>query len=242
MSFASIRRRLRDATHDPRRRRLRGPNIPIVERALTAAAGAALAGLALRRRGVLGGVLAGLGATLIARAAAGRDPLYRRLALRHGVDVRGSVTIDRPRHEVYVALRDLRRAPRFLSQIDSVVERGATAAWTADRGPVTIEWISEITEERPDQRLAWRAIPGSALEHEGAIELADVPGGTRVTIALRFEPPRGPFAGPLEGLYRNITRRQLAADLERLRGQLETHLPPFDPARYTGVPADAIHP
>jgi len=213
-----------DGASGPVRRRLEGVNIPPTERTISALAGAALAAIGLRQRGLVGGVLAGLGAALIARGVSGRSAGYRQLSKRAGVDVQRDVIVQRPRAEVYAALRDLRRLPRFLTPLVSVEEIDTASHWVAKVGPIQLEWMSEITDEVDGERLAWHSIPGGDLDHEGSIVLADVadgPAATRVTVALHFEPPAGTFAAPLRGLMRVLTRSQLARDLERLRGLLE---------------------
>lgn len=204
------------------RHRLRGTNIPTIERAASAIAGAGLAAIGAYRRGLLGGVLAGLGAALLTRGVSGRSAAYRGLAMRAGVDVRRSVLVARPRHEVFLALRDLRRMPRFITPLTSVDEFGGTSHWVAQVGMHQLEWLTDVVEEVPDQRLAWHSVPGGDLEHAGSIQLEDAgEDRTRVTVALRFEPPVGAFAGPLRGLMRLLSRSQLNSDLARLRELLE---------------------
>ena len=209
----------------PVRRRLIGVNIPILERAVTAAAGAALVVLAIRKRGLIGGLLGGLGAALVARSVSGECPAYRTLALRQGVRVQRSIIIQRPRREVFAMLRDLKNTPRYMTHITEVEELGENMShWVAEVGPVKLEWLAEIVEDMHDLRLSWQSVPGGDLEHEGAIDLEDAPGrrGTLVTISLRFQPPSGPIAVPLEGVMGAVTEGQLATDLIRLRQLLET--------------------
>jgi uncharacterized membrane protein len=208
----------------PVRRRLHGKNIPDSERAISVMAGAALAAIGLRRRGVLGGILAGVGAALIARGVGGRSAVYRGVAMRGGVEVRRSIIVQRTRREVYRALRALRYTPRFMSHLVSVEETGVTSRWIAKVGPIQLAWHAQIVEDLPDLRLSWRSRPGGDVDHEGAIDLEDAPGdrGTLVTISLRFQPPARRLITPWKSLLRIISSNQLATDLIRMRQLLET--------------------
>lgn len=208
----------------PIRRRVQGVNVPATERIASTAAGAALAFLGARVRGVGGGLLAALGTALVARGVSGRCPAYRSIALRQGIEVRRSVTVQRSRREVYAALRELRHVPRFMTHVVSVEEHGRTADWVAEIGPARLAWTTELVDELPDLRLSWRSVPGGDLQHEGAYDLEDAPGrrGTTITLSLRFDPPGGPFGAPFHGLVRAMTSHQLATDLIRLRQLLET--------------------
>lgn len=78
-----------EITDDPIRGRLDGVNIPSYERILTIGLGIAGAGLGVtaailgsRRAGIIGGVIAAVGAGLIARGTSGRCPAYRAMAQR----------------------------------------------------------------------------------------------------------------------------------------------------------------
>lgn len=213
-----------DASERPVRRRLHGANVPGVERAASAIAGTALAFLGARRKSLLGGVVAGLGAALLARAATGRSRLYRGLALRDAVAVHHAVTIQRSRREVFAFVRALRQTPRWMTHVAAVEETGATSRWIAGVGPLRLTWHAELVDELPDLRLSWRSLPGGDLAHEGSIDLEDAPGGrgTLVTVALRFRPATSFLAAPWRGLARVVTDNQLATDLIRLRQLLET--------------------
>jgi uncharacterized membrane protein len=82
-----------------------------------------------------------------------------------------------------------------MDHLESVVEDGEKRShWTAT-GPLgrTVEWDAEIINERPNELIAWRSIPGSDLDTAGSVhfESAGRNRGTIVTVSLKYDPPAG---------------------------------------------------
>jgi uncharacterized membrane protein len=211
---------------DDIRQRTSGVNVPRTERLASAAIGAAVAYLGARRGGLLGWLAAAGGAALVGRGVTGRCPMYRTRALGAGVQVRRAVTILRPRPEVYAFWRNLENLPRFMAHVQRVtVLDDRRSRWLVQEGPLTLEWTAEITEDIPDRRIAWSALPDATVVNAGVVELRDAPGGrgTEVHVALRYRPPGGAFvAAPLRGLLRKVTQVQVQSELRRLRQLLQT--------------------
>ena len=110
-------------------------------------------------------------------------------------EVNRSVTIRRPRQEVYAFWRDLQNLPRFMVHLQDVQEMdGPRSHWVA-HGPAdrTIEWDAEIVDESAHERIAWRALPGADVAHEGVVRFQDAPAdrGTEVYVQLRYNVPGG---------------------------------------------------
>ncbi len=212
--------------NDTIRSRLVGPNVPGYERIASVAAGGALAVIGVRRKGLAGVLLAALGGALVFRGVTGRCAAYRMRAVRKGIEVRRSVTVQASPHEVYELWRDLRNLPRFMSHVRSVeLESDGTSRWVIEEGGRKLEWRAEITEETPGRRLRWHSLPGGDLDHQGILDLYEAPGGrgTIVEVRMLYRPPGGLFvAGALSGFLREVPGLQLAAELARLRQLIET--------------------
>jgi uncharacterized membrane protein len=208
------------------RSRLVGVNVPPVERIASVAIGGALAAIGIRRRSIGGAVLAAIGSALVVRGVTGRSGLYRMRAVRKGIEIRRSVTVQASPREVYALWRDLRNLPRFMSHVKSVdVQPDGISTWTIEEGGRTFGWRAEIVEESPGRRLRWRSLPGGDLDHEGTLDLHEAPGdrGTVVDVRMRYRPPGGLFvSGMLNGLLRDAPGLQLAEELARLRMLVET--------------------
>lgn len=208
------------------RSRLVGINIPRGERVASIAIGGVLAAVGLRRRSLVGYLLAAAGGTLVARGVTGRSALYRMRALRKGIEVRRTITVQATPRDVYDLWRDLRNLPRFMEHVASVeLEPRGISRWTIEENGKRLEWRAEIVEDRPGRRLRWRSLPGGDLFNEGTLDLLEAAGdrGTVVDVRIRYRPPGGLFvSGLLSGVLRTLPGIQLAEELARLRMLLET--------------------
>src|SRR4051812_5629578 len=106
-----------------------------------------------------------------------------------------TVTINRPRAEVFAAWRDFRNLPRFLENIAEVrIDDDRRSHWVID-APAgrKVEWDAVLTEEEPDRLLAWESVEGADIKTSGRIEFRDGPPGrgTEVTAVIAYEPPAG---------------------------------------------------
>jgi uncharacterized membrane protein len=217
------------------RSRIVGTNVPGWERIASVVLGAGLvgtgvariAGVRMKERGILGGVVLGLaGVALLGRGISGRSGLYRMRSVRKGIEVRRAVTIQCSPQEVYELWRDLRNLPRFMEHVKSIeIESDRISRWRVAGGPKTLEWRAEITEDTPGRRLRWRSLPGGDIEHEGVVDVYEAPGGrgTVVEVRMRYRPPGGLVVmGMLNGILRKLPGLQLAEELARLRMLIET--------------------
>jgi len=210
----------------PIRNRIAGPNIPTGERIASVVFGSVLAMAGARRRSLVGVALVALGGGLLLRGVSGRSGVYRMRAVRKGIEVRRSVTIQATPREVYDVVRDLRNLPRFMEHVRSVeVGSDGVARWLIEEGRLELEWRAEIVEDSPGRRLRWRSLPGGDLTNEGIFDLREAPGGrgTVVEVRLRYQPPGGLLvAGMLNSFLRAVPGIQLGAELARLRMLIET--------------------
>ena len=215
------------------RSRIVGTNVPRWERIASAALGSGLMGmgaLGITRRSLAGsfggGLLAAVGAGLLARGISGRCAIYRMRSIRKGIEVRRSVTIQATPQEVYEVWRDFGNLPRFMEHVKSVeIEDERISRWVIQEGRKTLEWRAELTEDTPARRLRWRTLEGSAIEHEGVVDLYEATGGrgTVVEVRMRYKPPGGLFVmGMFSGILRRLPGLQLAEELARLRMLIET--------------------
>jgi uncharacterized membrane protein len=214
-------------------------NLGSAERAFSTVGGLALAAWGTRRRASGLGALASCaaGAFLAWRGASGRCPVYEALGLSsaEGVrpfrvaplarEVRGAITIQRPRDEVYAFFRALPHLPQFRHEVRAVTVNGdGSTHWVVEPlGGPALEWDSQVVEEVPGERLAWRVVPPSELDHEGEVELREAPRGrgTEVHVRLRFGAARSRSAMRLLDVLASDPGRMLDEDLRGLRQSLE---------------------
>lgn len=207
----------------------RGPvNVGKNERQISVTGGSALlaAGVAAfrKRNFASAAALSVVGGMLLYRGATGRCSLYGALGVSTAGDTEltAAVTINKPRDEVYCFWRELTGFAQVVKGLDSVEVTGDRTSRWKGHGPANIsrEWESEITEELPGERLAWRTTAGSP-SHEGSVTFRDAPGGrgTEVTVTI---------SAVSEGIGRAIAMAPRVAEwgieegLARIRQYLET--------------------
>jgi uncharacterized membrane protein len=180
----------------------------------------------LKRRSWTGTVLAGLGALLAYRGVVGYSRVYRRIGIERPdepIDIARTVTVNRSPQEVYAFWRELRNLPRFMPHVRAVIEQGPTLSHWIANVPMagrTVEWDSEIIEDRPGELIRWKTLPGGSLTHDGVVRFTHAPGGrgTEVHLHMRYEPPIGAAIGAL--LY-PFNKEIVAEELRRLKRLLE---------------------
>lgn len=165
----------------------------------------------------------GLGAALFARqrrhAASGSSA-------RRAVRIEEVATINRNVHDVYEFWRQFENFPRFMRHLESV-ERldGRRSRWRA-KAPagMTVEWEAETLEDREDEWIAWRSLPGSQVDNSGSVRFSRAPGarGTEVRVQLQYTPPAGPLGRGVAWLFGEEPESQVKDDLRRFKQLMET--------------------
>jgi uncharacterized membrane protein len=141
------------------------------------------------------------------------------------MQARTAITIRRPVEEVYRYWRDLTNLPSFMNHLASVEVTDGRSHWTANApAGTTVEWDAEVVEDRPDERIAWRALEGSQVSNSGSVWFAPAPGsdGTEVRVELAYDPPGGALGKVVAKLFGEEPQQQLTDDLRRLKQVLET--------------------
>lgn len=153
--------------------------------------------------------------------------LTRGIKTRHGsMPVVVTLTINRSAEDLYKAWRDLAQLPRWMKHLRSVdVKDERRSHWIAT-GPAgsRIEWDAEITEDRPHERIAWRSLEGSDVEHSGVVRFAPAPGnrGTMVTVEMRYAPPGGTLGSAVAAWFGEDAPQSIKMDLRRFKQVMET--------------------
>src|SRR4029079_13191635 len=73
-----------------------------------------------------------------------------------------TVDVQVPVRVAYDQWTQFEEFPLFMEGVEKVEQLDDThIAWTADIGGIKKRWIAEITEQKPDERIAWRAVEGA---------------------------------------------------------------------------------
>ncbi|HET6798640.1 MAG TPA: SRPBCC family protein [Gemmatimonadales bacterium] len=183
----------------------------------------------ITRRGAFGGLLRTLGAGLMVGTAGSRPGiagLLPRGDRRRAVDIQKTLHIAAPVEQVYAFWSNYENFPLFMSHVREVQDLGGGRSRWRVSGPggLPIEWQAVLTQQDPNQAIAWRSEPGSMLENAGMIRFVPVGAGTRVDLRLCYHPPAGGAGQAVAELLGSDPRAKLNQDLGRMKELLEaTH-------------------
>ncbi|WP_432502105.1 SRPBCC family protein [Kineococcus arenarius] len=130
-----------------------------------------------------------------------------------------SIDVDVPVHTAYNQWTQFESFPQFMSGVESITQVTETRNhWKTKVAGVEREFDTEITEQHPDERVAWKSVDGK--DHAGVVtfhRLAD--DKTKVTVQMDWE---------TEGLVEKVGAavgaddRQIKADLKRFKEFIES--------------------
>jgi uncharacterized membrane protein len=129
-----------------------------------------------------------------------------------------TIDVDVPLRTAYNQWTQFEEFPHFMEGVKSVSQLDDRhLRWIADVGGATKEWDAEITEQHPDERVAWRATSGA--QNAGVVTFHRLDDATtRVTLQMDVDP---------EGLVENagvalgFLDRRVKGDLERFKEFIE---------------------
>jgi uncharacterized membrane protein len=220
--------------------RTRAVNITQAERIASAVVGGILATAGVKKRGVAGLFLGAAGSELLRRGLTGHSYFYEGIGIRTaplgqgesisvpyelGIRVDQAITIGKPRSEVYRYFRNLQNLPRFMKHVESVRDLDGNRSHWVIRGPAGrhVEWDAVVHNEVPDERIAWRTLPGCDVQSAGTVLFRDAPGGrgTEVSVELQYNPPAGILGAAAAQLMGEEPGLKVNEDLHRLKQILE---------------------
>jgi uncharacterized membrane protein len=155
------------------------------------------------------------------------DHVWRRGTSRYDPDILGkTLTIGKPREELYAYWRDFTRFPAFMENVEQVESLdGKRSRWTIKApGGSSVELVTRITEEKAGNSIAWESEPESQIETQGRVEFLDAgPGrGTMVRLVMRYDPPGGIVGKGLAKLFQREPHIQARRDMRRFKSLMET--------------------
>lgn len=134
--------------------------------------------------------------------------------------VQETVDVDVPVTTAYNQWTQFESFPEFMGGVESVTQTSDTMThWVTKIGGVEREFDAEITEQHPDERVAWRSI-GGEVQHAGVVtfhRLSDTQ--TRVAVQIDWEPK-----GAVEkiGAAVGVDDARVKADTKKFKAFIES--------------------
>jgi uncharacterized membrane protein len=205
-------------------------------RLFAGAAGGALAVYAAKRRGLIGAAIGPVGLAVLSRAVTNLE-IKRLVGLEAGprtIDIEKTINIAAPVEEVFDFWAHHEKFPQFMSNVREVrkIDEGKYHWVVAGPAGLSVEWDAEITKLVPNQSIAFKSLPGSAIEQRGLIHFTSTAEGeTSVDIKMSYNPPGGAVGHLVAMLFGADPKREMDEDLMRMKSFIETGEIPHDAAQ-----------
>ena len=131
--------------------------------------------------------------------------------------VEKSIQVSVPVRTAYDQWTQFEEFPTFMEGVHEVKQLDDTHLhWSAKIGPKSEEWDTVITEQVPDQVVAWQSTSGA--ENAGRVTFDHESGETKVTVRIDYEP-----GGIIEriGSGLGFMDRRVSGDLDRFKAFIE---------------------
>jgi uncharacterized membrane protein len=132
-----------------------------------------------------------------------------------------SIDVRVPVEQAYNQWTQFEEFPKFMEGIQSVQQLDeGHVKWVAEVRGETREWTTEITEQRPDEKIAWKTI-GGEVKNDGIVTFEQLGNDqTRINVEMDVEGESGTenVAGDLLG----VVKAQVRGDLERFKQLIES--------------------
>jgi len=170
------------------------------------------------------GALAGIAAADL--VCARQLQRWSRSASERSILVVKSILINQPAARLYAHWHNFESLPQFMEHLQSVEDKGNGESHWVARGPAgtAVAWDAKITEDRPNQLIAWTSQPGAAVPNCGQVQFEPAPNGrgTIVTVELQYQPPAGKLGKLAASLFGEEPEQQIQGDLRRFKQVMET--------------------
>jgi uncharacterized membrane protein len=129
-----------------------------------------------------------------------------------------AVDVEVPVRTAYDQWTQFETFPKFMDGVKSVRQLDdTTLEWVADVAGQEKRWRAKITEQEPDQRIAWTATDGA--HNAGVVTFHRIADGTsRVTLQLDVD-PEGPVENVGDAL--GLVSRRVKGDMKRFKEFIE---------------------
>src|SRR5205085_3331599 len=148
---------------------------------------------------------------------------------RQAVHVEESITMLKPREQLFAFWRRFENLPRIMPHVISVDELdGNRSHWVAKGLTGTVEWDAEVFNERQGEMIAWKSCEDAEVATAGSVHFKAAPGGrgTEVRVVMDYFPPAGKAGAGIAWLAGRDAESQIREDLRTFKRMMETGTAP----------------
>ena len=110
--------------------------------------------------------------------------------------------------------------PKFMDGIQSVQQLDDThVQWVAEIRGESRQWTTEITEQQPDKKVAWKTIHGE-VKNDGVVSFEPM-GDAQTRVNVQMDVESDSTAENVAGDLLGVVKSQVRGDLERFKRLIE---------------------
>ena len=167
-------------------------------------------------------------ALVVLRGTTGYCPAYdlmeKNEIKRQNINIRHSLIVKKPIHEVYSFWRKLENLPLFMTHLESVNVDGSISTWKAKifGGIGFISWKAVIVNEIEDEVIGWSSLDESLIDNAGKIEfIKDNEFSTQINVVISYRAPLGIAGEKISRLFTPAFENVIRADIDNFKDFME---------------------
>lgn len=141
------------------------------------------------------------------------------------IHVEKSIIINKSPEELYAFWRDFENLRTIMSHLESVTQtRGKRSHWVA-KGPagVPVEWDAEITADKKNEMISWRALEDADVPNEGSVYFEKMSEGrTELRVSMEYTLPGGQIGAVIAEFFGEDPSRKIEDDLNHFKEAVES--------------------
>ena len=134
--------------------------------------------------------------------------------------IEDTIEVQVPVQQAYNQWTQFEDFPKFMEGIQSVQQLDDThVQWVADIRGESRQWTTEITEQRPDEKVAWKTIEGE-VKNDGVVTFEPM-GDAQTRVNVQMDVESDSTAENVAGDLLGVVKSQVRGDLERFKQLIE---------------------
>ena len=131
-----------------------------------------------------------------------------------------TIEVQVPVQQAYDQWTQFEDFPKFMDGIQSVQQLDDThVQWVAEIRGESRQWTTEITEQQPDEKVAWKTIEGE-VKNDGVVTFEPM-GDAQTRVNVQMDVEGDSTAENVAGDLLGVVKKQVHGDLERFKQLIE---------------------
>ena len=135
--------------------------------------------------------------------------------------IEDTIEVQVPVQQAYNQWTQFEDFPKFMEGIQSVQQLDDThVQWVAEIRGESRQWTTEITEQQPDEKVAWKTIDGE-VKNDGVVTFEPI-GEAQTRVNVQMDVEGDSTAENVAGDLLGVVKKQVHGDLERFKQLIES--------------------